>query len=407
MEENYTEYGYTGNLYEQMEAGLCKKCRKRSIDRSENPESVLCKECREELIKLKVPPVIIGISVIVAVIVLICMGIFTYDLIRYKTGTDVSQAWEEDYEEDDEIFDSDEDEEEYEYNRTQSQSPVGLSYSAMADTGMVITAMDSMVEELENDPDNLELAITLTDVAMKYSYPDYAAYAIENYLVDETVSDEEYDRINGYIDELNLYYDTADKLDEIWNDILGEEEGNEDIDVEVVLSAYHDEISVMLSNDDYDQALLYYDLAYVCQDEEERIEHLKDCVSIDPNYFDAQAQLCVHYRRQGDLETAREIIEEVYLTNAEDYSVLRALATLELAEGNLEQGLTYAKEAYEIYPDGDYVIDTYLVALMANGQQEEAEELTRQYEDEGYIFDDDFYDFQMGDMTLEEYYIGE
>lgn len=48
--EEQENYGYEGNLYEQLEAELCHRCHRGKIDRSENPESVLCKECREELI---------------------------------------------------------------------------------------------------------------------------------------------------------------------------------------------------------------------------------------------------------------------------------------------------------------------------------------------------------------------
>ena len=66
MENGYQDYGqegtayqgmgadggYTGNPFADMDYGLCKRCRRRSIDRSENPESVLCHDCREELIRL-------------------------------------------------------------------------------------------------------------------------------------------------------------------------------------------------------------------------------------------------------------------------------------------------------------------------------------------------------------------
>ena len=84
---------------------------------------------------------------------------------------------------------------------------------------------------------------------------------------------------------------------------------------------------------------------------------------------------------------------------------IRSYATLELVEGNLAQGLDYASQAYAIYPEGDYVIDTYIVALAANGMMEEAQRLVEQYEKD-YMFDDDLYDFLDGNMTLEEYYIG-
>ena len=53
------------------------------------------------------------------------------------------------------------------------------------------------------------------------------------------------------------------------------------------------------------------------------------------------------------------------------------------------------------------MVDTYAVALAANDRLEEAWELVEEYEDEGYAFDDDLYDFLDGKITLEDYYIGE
>lgn len=431
QQEGYSGYGYEGNPFEQMDQDLCKRCHRRKIDRSENPESVLCKDCREELIKLKVPPVMTGVSILVALLVLACITVFALDFIKLRTGRDpftgspafVSEGTDKEAEKDNEdkenIAVGEEESEEDDENRhrrldnwvTEETDPVSQAYADMADTGMVVTALDSMVDALEEDPDNVSMAIALTDVAMKYSYPDYAAYAIDSYLAGKNVSDEVYDRISGYIDKLDIYYNTYDVVDEVWN-VFGDEvealgnDATED-DYAELLQTCHDEIELYLGMEEFDQAFLYYDLAYVCQDTEERIQHLKDCIAIDPYYFDANAQLGTYYRRQGDLEEARKILENSYAVNREVYSVLRSLATLELVEGNLELGLEYAKNAYDIYSEGEYVVDTYLVALMANGQMEEAETLIRQYEDEGYLFDDDFYAFQMGDMTLEEYYIGD
>ena len=80
---------------------------------------------------------------------------------------------------------------------------------------------------------------------------------------------------------------------------------------------------------------------------------------------------------------------------------------MELTEGNLDEALSYAQKAYEMYPEGEYVADTYIIALAANGQQEEAETLTQELENAGYYFDDEFYAILNGELTLEEYYIGE
>ncbi len=430
QEEGYDGYGYQGNPFEQMDQDLCKRCRRRRIDRSENPESILCKECREELIKLKVPPMIAGVSIGVAILVIICMvmiGAGYAGRILGRMGDDaasyVSEKSEEKTEADDEDDYSVPDEEDAEDTEDTGLSLTDIDDEAseilvqsVADTGMVVSSMDHMLENLEENPDSMVTAIALVEIAMKYSYYDYAAYTIENYLVGKSVSDAVYDRINGYIEIINKYYDTYDVVDELWSgysELLTTLE-TEELDQETyeqeymqLIQNFHDEIEIYVGDEDYDQAFLYYQLAGVCQDEEERIQHLEDCLSADENYFDAKAQLGVHYRRQGDLEQARAMLEGAYAVNKEVYSVLRGLATVELVEGNLEEGLAYAKEAYDMYPEGTYVVDTYLIALTANGQLEEAETLISEWEEMDYQFDDDFYAFQSGEMTLEQYYIGE
>lgn len=394
-EQNYSD---TGNLYEQMEQDLCKRCQKRRIDRSENPQSVLCKECREELIRLKVPPGMIaaGAGVIALVVISVLafgvkfisdsgLGNYHYTSKEFPTGADTAAEAQDNTLESNYLL-----------------SKESRAAREKANQGYVVTAMDELLDYLETHTDDLGAAIMLSDIAMEYSYPDYAAYAIDNYLVEQTVSDEEYDRITAYIDQLNIYYDTSDLADSLWSAV--NETGSEDYIA--VYQEYHDGLSAYLGNSQYDQALLNYNLSYACLDEAERIEHLENCIKLDENYLDACAQLGVYYRRAGELERARQLLEKGYQKNKEDYSLLRALATLELAEENSEQGVAYATEAYQLYPDGDYVADTYIVALIANGKAEEAEALTKELEDSGYIFDDDFYAYLKGDMTLQEYYIG-
>ena len=367
-------YGYVGDPFEQMGYDLCKRCRHKSIDRSENPDSELCKDCREELIKLKIPPVFYVIGVLV-----IFLMIFTM-----LPSVRIFGAF---------------------YSFGSKDESVRKEAKEVSDEGYVITAMDEMVSILDKSPDNVDVAIELVDMAMEYSYYDYAAYAIENYLAEEDISDEIYYRINSYINELNIYYDTIDLNNSIWEEVFVDW-GQED-DLNIMLDAYCEKMSSYIGNANYDQALLYYYMANMTMDEEQGIAYLEECVDINPCYYEAQAQIAVYYRRQGDMDKARQILEDVYETNKEDYSTLRAYATLELAGGNVEDALDYARRAYDMYSEGDYVVDTYAVALAANGRMEEARELVREYEDNDYYFDDDLYDFLDGKMTLEEYYIGE
>ena len=70
---------YDENVYIQPEQDYCRRCRKRPIDKSENPDSVLCRDCREELIRLRIPKPLMVTGIIVAIIVILCMGVFVMD----------------------------------------------------------------------------------------------------------------------------------------------------------------------------------------------------------------------------------------------------------------------------------------------------------------------------------------
>lgn len=360
--------GYTGNPFADMDYNLCKRCKHRTIDRSENPESVLCRDCREELIKLKIPPVFFVVGVLVILLEAFILTVYLGGFKSYKAFYTAEET---------------------------------------SDEGYIISTMNELLDILENNPDNLDAAIKLTDIAMEYSYYDYASYTMNQYIADREVSDKQYRKLLGYVDEINTYYDTVDLSNEIWDELYEaeNEEAYEEDDVYLIMEDYCQRLSEYIGDSNYDQALLYYYLGYMTVDDEQRNEYFEKCVAVNPCYFEAQAQIATYYRREGNLERARQILRETYAVNKEDYAVLRSFATLELVEGNLESGLDFASRSYDAYADGDYVIDTYIVALAANGRMEEARELVGEYENNGYVFDDDLYEFLDGNMTLEDYYI--
>ncbi len=375
------EYGYSEDPFQEIGHKICNRCGIRYIDYSENPQSVFCKECRDEMLKVNIPKTVIAFCIFIAVLTVVNTVMFAVDFVKFQNADGF----------------------EYATHMTDERCKF---YQDMADSGNVVTALDSIVGILENEPDNLEMAITLADIAMEHAYPNYATWAIDNYLSGQEVADNEIDRMNGYIDELNMYYATEDLTTEIYKEVNSDMWNTEE-DYIAAMQTCHDRIAGYIGNDTYDQALLEYQLSYFCMDSEEQITHLENCINVNENYYDAHAKLAIYYRRNDELDKAREIISAAYERNKESDSLLRAYATLELVEGNLDVALSYAQKAYEIYPEGDYVADTYIVALVANGKQEEAESLIQEWEDAGYFFDDEFYAYQNGELTLEEYYIGE
>lgn len=325
MENQDNEWwaGYNGDQFENISYGLCEKCKRRAIDRSEDLNSVLCKECREELIRQKRRKTIC-IAGTLALIVILIAGVSFLVLSKSLELENTQDAQEAQAVQD---------------SSDLEEPNVGNSLS---EEGYILTEMNELLSALENDPEDISARFRLTDVAMQYAYYDYASYAINQYIADKDISDKQYRKVLRYVDKLNTYYDTCDLNDEIINQIY--EDFNEDGDPYEAMEEYCRIISEYVGNSDYDQALLYYCLGSMTADEETRINYLKECVAINPYYFDAQAQIATSCRRHGDLEQARQVLAEIYAVNKEDYSVLRSYATLELVEGNLEEGFLMLPE---------------------------------------------------------------
>lgn len=409
MESRDNEWwaGYTGDPFGNMGQGLCENCKRRAIDRSEDPKSVLCKECREELIRKKKRR-ILCIGAGAAVVCICAAGVLLAVGALKKQHTQEAEAALEEISDTKDVLeskDSSEARDMSENEDVQEPDKGQESTSLTAENGYILTEMNELLDALEKDPEDINTAFRLTDIGMKYGYYDYASYAINQYIAERDISDKQYRKVIGYVDKLNIYYDTCDLSDELVEQVY--EDIGEDGDPYEAMEQYCEAMSVYIGSKNYDQALVYYCLGSMTADDEVRMNYLKECIEINPYYFDAQAQIATYYRRQGELEQARQILEEIYAVNKEDYAVLRSYATLELVEGNLEKGLDYALRAYELYEEGNYVVDTYIVALVANGRVEEAKELAGEYEGKDYEFDEEFYRFLDGNMTLEEYYIGD
>ena len=384
--------GYTGDSFESMGQSLCQKCKRRAIDRREDSKSVLCKECREELIKKQKRRMLcIGAG---ALVVCICTfgAILAVNTLKKQHIKEVETDLESVSESKESMPDTE-------------QEDRQESTEFTAKEGYILTELNALLTALEEDPEDINTAFRLTDIAMQYAYYDYASYTINQYIAEKDISDKQYRKVIGYVDKLNIYYDTCDLSDELVAQVY--ENIGEDGDPYEAMEEYCEAMSMYIGSKNYDQALVYYCLGGMEADEEARINYLKECIEINPYYFDAQAQIATYYRRRGDLDKARQVLEEIYAVNKEDYSVMRSYATLELVEGNLEKGLDFALKAYELYDEGNYVVDTYIVALVANGRIHEAKELAKEYEDKDYEFDEEFYSFLDGNMTLEEYYIGD
>jgi len=335
----------------------CKKCQTRSIDKSENPNSVLCKQCREEAIHYPIPKGLVVIGILIVAMLLISFVKFPTGLKNYKT-----------------------------VEGAERKAANGYIYSTLVD-------LDAIAEQVSSN----SVPMKMVNIAMEYGYYDFAAYAMDAYLAGEEVSDSEYEQLENYADEIELYYNTCDACDEI---ISSADYANEDVNEELI-----DQFYELMVYPEYDIATIYYYMGYISSDKTASSVYFEECYNMEPNYTDAAAQVADYYRRIGDFVKAREFLTEAYEMDKETTSVLRSLAIVESLEGDLSKGLSLAEEAYRLNVEGNYVADTYIIILAANGDIEGAQSIKDSLEQEGYQFEDDVQDFLDGKLTLEEYYI--
>ncbi len=357
---------YNNGMEYFQDENRCKLCHKRYIDRSENPDSVLCSQCREEKIKLKVPPAIYGAAALLLILVAVAVVFFVPVLNDYAIYVGAEQK---------------------------------------AEDGYPHAVLISLMELNEKYPDSEKIAVRSADIGMRYEFYDYASYAIETYLAGKEVSDSEYDRISGYQDRLDVYYHTADRIDWLAENYWDGVEAD-DPDLESRYRGFRDLIAELADYEMYDQGLACYYAASYSIDNAERLYWLERCFEASPMNYIAETEIAVILRRDGELNKARELLMHAYNINKDDALIQRAFATLEMAEGNLAKGLEHAQTAYEWYPEGNYVADTYIVALYVNGMTDEANKIKEELEAQDYYFDDEFYALLAGEMALYDYYVG-
>ena len=85
--------------------------------------------------------------------------------------------------------------------------------------------------------------------------------------------------------------------------------------------------------------------------------------------------------------------------------LVRAKITLLLAKGEYKEALPIAESLYTTNPDALYVLDTYAVALYANGETEKLSKLLDSVSENERYFDEDFYKLTNGEISVRDYYV--
>lgn len=361
---------------------LCKVCHTRFIDRtSGNPREFMCKECRAELKKLKVPKWLIASMCVVGALA-IAMIIYTVGLYSKNAIGRAGKA---------------------EGNNIVKEA------EKLYEDGRQFTALRTLDEYLAEYPGNAELAIKATDMAMESGQYDFAAYFLNTYLWDKAFTDAEWLKIQQYIDRLNRYYDTVEKIDTVFTELTEEyRENMSDEEVEELRAVYRSKLLKVAEDEKYDAECVYFYYGnFLAASVDEGEKYLSESVNYLPSAAFTAARLAVNERRKGDFSAAERWISLGEQTNGEAIELVRAKATLALAKGEYNKALSLTEEIYGTAPDETYVRDTYGIALYANGETDKLNEVISEAESLGYVFDEDFFDVINGRKSVFDYYVGE
>lgn len=340
----------------------CGACGHGLIDRSENADSVLCSTCREKFIHYPVPKLFIFFSAVIVILIGVTFIRFPKVIKSYKI-----------------------------YEKAE----------AMAANGEVVEAIHGLHTVVEQYPNSVPAAVRLTDIAMGGGYYDDASNVLSNSLSGKSMDETTLARMNQYIDKINRFYNTYETVQNMQTSMEYAKS-----DEEALMMGYN-YLMQQLIDPKQDKALLYYYMSMYSQDVDEARNCLEKCINEDDKILDAKIKLASLSRLQGDLQYAESCYNEVLLADKSYSGAWRGLAIIRLLEGKKEEGLNLALKAYDQNPQGDYVWETYLIALKENEKNTDADTLVQEYISKGNELDADFKSYLDGNLSLHDYYIDE
>ena len=361
------------------EEDLCRYCGERPIDRSTgNTEEYLCKECREAKLKLRVPKWLIAALSVVCVVnvVMIC---YLSTLLGKKA---VSKE------------------------NLDAGTRVLLEARDLIAENKQWSAVNRIYEYLNDNPENGDVALEGMRLAMEYGLYDNAAYLFNTFLADKGFSEDELNEIDYYVSEIRRYYDTYDAVSEVMSRTQEFPDDMSREEIESIRDSMKKDLLRLEANEEYDKEFIeYYVAYYFAYDARDAEERMKTAAKYLPVAAEAYGRLAIASRNRGDFETAEEMIEKGAAVNGEMAELVRAKITLLLAKGEYKEALPIAESLYTTNPDALYVLDTYAVALYANGETEKLSKLLDSVSENERYFDEDFYKLTNGEISVRDYYV--
>lgn len=344
----------------QYEDGLCQKCHQRYIDTSKSEYSILCSSCREEQIKYPIPKVFIPIFIILILLVGISFRQFPTLLKEYKVYVKADEKVNEGY---------------------------------LSDT------LDDLLDILKEHPDADKVAIKLTDIAMENGMYDYAGYILDKYLTGKKFDKAIYDKLSSYVDDIERYYTTY----QLCNEILEKAYDNNNLNEEKAT----EELLNLLNDNSKNKSLVYYCLGRTTENTDLAKSYLEKSLEEDPKMMQSKVAIGNTLRRGSNFDEAKKKFQEILEVDKTNEGALRGIAVLEMLQGNNEEALKLAKDAYISNANGEYIYETFLIALKLNNKEEDFQKYKKEFEDAGYTLDDETVELLNGNSDLNSYYINE
>ena len=343
--------------------GRCVMCHARDRDRSENSQSMLCAQCRQKSLALRVPMGIRIFLVLVCAVFLLSVYFLPPVLATYKTYLTAGKQMQ--------------------------AREYALAYQNY----------NSLLQEYSG---SVSIALKAADAALSAQYFPELGQTVNDHLVGKPLSDADYNRAMDFINVLDFYGFTYDKIEG------AVEQAQKDVP-DQTSKEFGDAVSSrcaeLLTQDGIDKAQVYFVMGTVASDIEESASYFKLAMEQNPKYTYLYSYYGTALRWLGKLDEAKEIYDKALSLNACAAQSMRGLGVLLLLQGDTAEGLAEVQRAYAIEPYDLYIADTLIIALNENGQREVALKLRDELAAQGAEFEADLGEYLDGKLSLEQYYM--
>lgn len=340
---------------------LCVICNKEKKDYSESEYSMMCYSCRQKHKRMNIP-----LKIKLFLITLFVFSIFS--IINLQPVLSI-----------------------YETYLKAEDNMKAKEYSL---------AYHNYYNILEKYNDSLNLIFKTADAALASQYFDELAQLLDNHLVGKDLNDSQYAKALEYSDLLNSYYETLNEISEVDKSLSHE-------NLENYSENFVSKLEELLQNKNLDKTILYLYLGNASLNDNDALNYLKLATENDYRFTYPYSFYGNALRRAGKLDEAKNIYRKALEKNATDALSIRGLSIIQLLEGQKSLSLESIMYAYDLEPNGLYIVDSLVIALCENGLTDEAMSLIDTLFTNGVEVESDLREYLNGNINIYKYYIEE